>query len=81
MGKLIAQILLVGMQTWNEERRRHFQKKHLKALQRLDQASNAQGEKYNDDELYLADQELKNFYEAYLAESQAHNRESIGGDQ
>lgn len=77
MEKLIAQILISGMQTWNSERKHHFQKKHHKVLQKVSDASNAQGDHYNDDVLYLAREEKEHFMAAYLSENEAHNQEIL----
>jgi hypothetical protein len=76
MGKLIAQILLEGMQTWNSERRLKVSRDHKKVLDNLNKAVNAAYPDYTDAAVGLAEEEKEAFLLAYHQNQLEHKQES-----
>ena len=79
MGKLIAQILLMGMQTWNSERKLKVSRDHKSVIDNLNKAVNAAYPDYTDAAVGLAEEEKDAFLLAYHQNQIEHNREQDNG--
>jgi len=80
MNAILAQIVLEGIKTWNQERKLAFGKKYAKQLRSLEAAAGKLFPDYSDAELNLAKKDKKIFMQAYLVEMKSHNKEA-GNDK
>lgn len=80
MNAVLAQIVLEGLKTWNQERRLAFKKKHAKVLRAVEVAAGRIHPDYSDAELNITKREKRIFMQAYLTEMMSHNKE-VGNDK
>lgn len=79
--EVIANIVLEGMKIFREERKHKIHKKYEKALKRLRDAQNKIYPTYSDDDLTLANDELREFLEVYGSEFRAEVVEALSRDK
>jgi len=65
---VILGIVKDGMALWSEERRTRFMKKHHNLIQDLSNAENKTHPDYNDSDVDLLRERLRNFLQAYWSE-------------
>ncbi len=65
---ILGEIILEGMQGWNEERRTRFKDKYHDILTKLDKYRNRTPDNWIDSDIELGEQELKTFLKAYASE-------------
>jgi len=75
MFKLIGDIVLEGLKTFNEERRTRFMDDHHEIITELNRAKNDLTEGYSDDAIMIAKKDLMLFMQSYYTELKGHNNE------
>jgi len=73
----IAMIVLEGMKIFRDERKHKLHKKYKKTLERLQDAQNKIYPHYSDDDLTLANDELRQFLQVYGRELRAEKLETL----
>lgn len=66
---LIAEVAVIGLKTWSNNKRDAFQQKHYDIIKRLERAQNATPDKWTDSEIDLAKEDLERFLKAFLSEA------------